>query len=70
MLCRYVPYKGALDQTQLQQFIDGIRSGAARGMPLMGDLAQPAKVAAWDGQDGKIEEVEEFSLDDIMGDEL
>lgn len=36
----------------------------------MGDLAQPASVTAWDGKDGKVEEVEEFSLDDIMGDEL
>lgn len=66
----YVPYKGALDPSQLQEFIDGIRSGAVRGVPLMGDLAQPASVTAWDGKDGKVEEVEEFSLDDIMGDEL
>ena len=69
-LCRYVPYKGALDPSQMQEFIDGIRSGAARGVPLLGDLAQPATITAWDGKDGKVEEVEEFSLDDIMGDEL
>ena len=43
---------------------------AGGGVPLIGDLAQVATTTAWDGKDGKIEEVEEFSLDDIMGDEL
>lgn len=69
-VCRFVAHKGALEIPQMSELIDGIRTGGRGGVPLIGELAQAATISAWDGKDGKIEEVEEFSLDDIMGDEL
>lgn len=54
----------------MSELIDGIRTGGRGAVPLIGTLAQPATLTPWDGKDGKIEEVEEFSLDDIMSEEL
>lgn len=68
--CRFVAHKGALEVPQITELLDGIRSGRRGGEPLFGELAQAATISAWDGKDVKMEEVEEFSLDDIMGDEL
>jgi hypothetical protein len=70
IVCRHVTHKGAVDAGQVAEFVDGIRTGSRGAVPLVGDLATIATVEPWDGKDGKIEEVEEFSLDDIMGDEL
>jgi hypothetical protein len=68
--CRFVAHKGALDNTQMSEWIDGIRTGNRGGSPFLGELAKAATIKPWDGKDGKIEEVEEFSLDDIMNEEL
>lgn len=35
---------------------------------MRGELATPAAVEPWDGQAGKLELEEEFSLEDLMGD--
>ena len=44
--------------------------GFAQVQPLQGDLPSVVSVSPWDGGEGVLqEEEEEFSLDDIMGDD-
>lgn len=42
--------------------------GRERVEAVRGELATPAAVEPWDGQAGKLELEEEFSLEDLMGD--
>jgi hypothetical protein len=69
-LYRYVPHKGALDAKQAEEFVSGIRTGGLAGSPIRGELAQLKSIDPWDGKEAKVVEEEEFSLKDIMGDEL
>jgi hypothetical protein len=51
--------------------VESIRKGLERVQTLQGGkLGAVETIQPWDGQDGKIEEAEEFSLDDIMNEEL
>jgi hypothetical protein len=43
--------------------------GFARVQPLQGDLPSVFSMSPWDGGEGVLQEGEEFSLDDIMGDD-
>ena len=66
----YVPMREALEKQHLQDFIQGIRSGARGGVPVQFVLSAVQSSEAWDGRDGEIVAEEEFSLDDIMGQEM
>ena len=50
--------------------MENIRRGYERVSPLVGSLAVPETTEAWDGQDAAVEAADEFSLDDIMNEEL
>lgn len=51
------------------QFIERIRKGGESVFGLRGDLATIASKAPWDGKDAVVEEVEEFDLDELFGDD-
>ncbi len=48
----------------------GRAQGFARVAPVVGELAAVQSTEAWDGRDGVAVEEDEFSLADIMADEL
>ena len=50
------------------RFIAGISTGGSRVQKLRAALPELATVEKWDGQDAAVEE-EEFSLEDIMGED-
>jgi protein disulfide-isomerase A6 len=60
--------KGAFDQTQIQEFIERLRKGGESVASIQGSLAPITTVQPWDGNDAKIEEVDEFSLEDLDDD--
>lgn len=61
--------KSAFELKHVVDFIEAIRKGGESVVSMHGSLAELKPIAPWDGKDAKVEEVEEFSLDDIMGDD-
>jgi protein disulfide-isomerase A6 len=66
----YVPMREALEQGHLAEFVQSIRTGARGGVPVKEVMPTIKSIEAWDGQDGKMDAEDEFSLDDIMRQEL
>jgi protein disulfide-isomerase A6 len=66
----YVPMREALEEGHMQEFVQSIRTGTRGGAPVQDVLSTVQSSEAWDGKDGEIVAEEEFSLDDIMGQEL
>ena len=61
----------AFEKEHVISFVESIRKGLERVQTLQGGkLGAVETIQPWDGLDGKVEEVEEFSLDDIMNEEL
>jgi len=67
---KFSKHRGAFSDAALKGFITGMISGRSSVLSLPDELPAVVKVTAWDGKDGKVEVEEEFSLDDIMGEEL
>ena len=63
-------HRGAFDAKKLSIFLTGIASGGTKTRRLEKALPAIKEVAPWNGEDAAVEEEEEFSLDDIMGEEL
>ena len=68
---RAARHAGAFDAPSLGKFLRALSSGSAKPAKLPKDVAfTVATVPAWDGKDATVQVEEEFSLDDIMGEEL
>ncbi|KAG2442054.1 hypothetical protein HYH02_009845 [Chlamydomonas schloesseri] len=67
---KYTVCKSAFELAHVKDWMEAMRMGGTGAVPLHGSLATPAKLAPWDGQDAKEEAVDEFSLDDILNEEL
>jgi len=68
---KFSTMKSAFETEHVISFVESIRKGLERVQTLQGGkLGVVETIQPWDGQDGKVEEVEEFSLDDIMNEEL
>lgn len=62
-------HRGAFDGKKVSIFLTGITSGRVKTSKMAKGELIVADVAEWDGEDGAAFEEEEFSLDDIMGDD-
>mmetsp|Transcript_20387 Transcript_20387/g.36576 ORF Transcript_20387/g.36576 Transcript_20387/m.36576 type:complete len:465 (-) Transcript_20387:700-2094(-) len=58
---KYVAFRGAFDGAAVASWIDTVRSGGARAVPLNGAL-RVLENGAWDGQDAPEEVEDEFSM--------
>ncbi|XP_076902373.1 protein disulfide isomerase-like 2-3 [Bidens hawaiensis] len=66
----YAPLKSAFERDQIIEFVKAAGLGGKGTLPLDGTPAI-ATTEAWDGKDGEILEEDEFSLEELMGnDEL
>lgn len=66
----YSTCKGAFAAGPVKEWVEAMRTTGAGAAPIHGSLASVSSITPWDGQDAKEEAVEEFSLDDIMGDDI
>ena len=66
----YSTCKGAFAAGPVKEWVEVMRTTGAGAAPIHGSLAPVASITPWDGQDAKEEAVDEFSLDDIMGDDI
>lgn len=66
----YSVCKGAFAAGPVKEWIEAMRTTGGGAAPLHGALAAVSALPAWDGQDAKEEAVDEFSLDELMGDDL
>lgn len=67
---KFAVAKAAFEFAAIKEWIDGMRLAGAKFSAVQGQLAEVTDVTPWDGQDAKEEAVDEFSLDDLMNDEL
>ncbi|KAK6141179.1 hypothetical protein DH2020_025062 [Rehmannia glutinosa] len=64
----YAPLKSAFERDQITEFVKEAGRGGKGNLPLEGSPVI-VKTEAWDGKDGQIIEEDEFSLDELMGDD-
>lgn len=64
----YAPFKAAFEEPHLREFVAAATQGG-RGIQEMESVPAVKAVEPWDGLDGQLPEEEEFSLDDLMGDD-
>eukprot|EP00803_Ostreobium_quekettii_P001149 evm.model.scf_354.2 EVM.evm.TU.scf_354.2 scf_354:3633-5375(-) len=64
----FSPMKFSFAYDHVVEFVNGLRHGGS--VKITGELASIKTVNAWDGTAGVVADEDEFSLDDIMGDEL
>ncbi|KAK6153234.1 hypothetical protein DH2020_012873 [Rehmannia glutinosa] len=64
----YAPLKTAFEHDQITEFVKEAGRGGKGNLPLEGNPVI-MKTEAWDGKDGQIIEEDEFSLDELMGDD-
>jgi protein disulfide-isomerase A6 len=68
---KYATLKSGFAVPSLKEFIEGLRAGHERSIGISnGALGAVETTTPWDGKDAVVEEEEEFSLDDIMKEEL
>jgi len=65
----YATLKGSFTSRYINNFVDSLTVGKETTATLGGGI-RIEKVAEWDGEDAAVVEEEEFSLDDIMSEEL
>lgn len=58
--------KSAFELAHVQEFIERIRRGGESVLSLNGELSSIKATTPWDGKDAAVEEVEEFSLEDLF----
>ncbi|GJP64872.1 hypothetical protein CLOP_g23890 [Closterium sp. NIES-67] len=61
------PFKSAFEQENLSEFIR-LAARGGRGIEPVETIPEAESREAWDGKDGQVVE-EEFSLEDLMGDD-
>lgn len=66
----FAPLKGRYELDATGTFIESLRRGFEKVTPLRGKLAKAHSLTPWDGEDAIDDEEEEFSLDEILGDEM
>ncbi|KAG8387061.1 hypothetical protein BUALT_Bualt03G0214200 [Buddleja alternifolia] len=64
----YAPLKSAFQRDQIIEFVKEAGRGGKGNLPLEGS-PEILKTEPWDGKDGQIIEEDEFSLDELMGDD-
>lgn len=67
---KFSKHRGAFSESALKDFITGMSSGRSKVLSIPEVFPSVSAVSAWDGKDAKIEVEEEFSLDDILNEEL
>lgn len=66
----YTILKSGLDTAHCIEFIDSLRHGFEKVIPLSDPLSDPETTIPWDGKDMTEELQDEFDLEDIMNEEL
>ncbi|KAJ6794874.1 protein disulfide isomerase 8 precursor [Iris pallida] len=64
----YAPLRSAFELDQVIEFVKEAGRGGKGNLPL-GNMPTVVPTEPWDGKDGEIIEDDEFSLEDLMGDE-
>ncbi|XP_074577688.1 protein disulfide isomerase-like 2-3 [Curcuma longa] len=64
----YAPLKSAFQHDQIIEFVKEAGLGGKGNLPLQ-NAPTIVKIEPWDGKDGEIIEEDEFSLDELMGEE-
>ncbi|WOL08851.1 protein disulfide isomerase-like 2-3 isoform X2 [Canna indica] len=64
----YAPLKSAFENDQVIEFVKEAGRGGKGNLPLQ-NTPTIVKIEPWDGKDGEIMEEDEFSLDELMGEE-
>ncbi|KAI5653278.1 hypothetical protein M9H77_30465 [Catharanthus roseus] len=64
----YAPLKSAFGRDQIIVFVKEAGQGGKGNLPLQ-STPEIAKIEAWDGKDGQLIEEDEFSLEELMGDD-
>ncbi|KAL0362147.1 UNVERIFIED_CONTAM: protein disulfide isomerase-like 2-3 [Sesamum calycinum] len=64
----YAPLKSAFERDHIIEFVKEAGRGGKGNLPLEGS-PEILKTEPWDGKDGQIIEEDEFSLDELMGDD-
>ncbi|MCH96780.1 protein disulfide isomerase-like 2-3, partial [Trifolium medium] len=64
----YAPLKSAFELDQIIEFVKEAGRGGKGNLPLAGTPAI-VKTEPWDGKDGEIIEEDEFSLEELMGED-
>lgn len=70
---KYSTLKSGFSESHVKEFLDSVRKGQEPVINVSGELSKPSTISPWDGQDGREEVEEEFSLEDLgigVSDEL
>ena len=66
----FATFKGSFNAESITSFLVGLTTGKEVTAPLPGGKLAVVPASAWDGKEAVVEEEEEFSLEDIMGEEV
>ncbi|GAB5033474.1 protein disulfide isomerase-like 2-3-like [Nannochloropsis oceanica] len=66
----FATFKGSFNAESITSFLVGLTTGKEVTAPLPGGKLVVVPASAWDGKEAVVVEEEEFSLEDIMGEEL
>uniref|UniRef100_I2CQT3 protein disulfide-isomerase n=1 Tax=Nannochloropsis gaditana (strain CCMP526) TaxID=1093141 RepID=I2CQT3_NANGC len=66
----FATFKGAFHAASISSFLVGLTTGKESTAPLPPGALKVVKATAWDGREPPVVEEEEFSLEDIMAEEL
>ncbi|XP_020683377.1 protein disulfide isomerase-like 2-3 [Dendrobium catenatum] len=64
----YAPLRSAFQLQQINEFVKEAGQGGKGNLPLE-KVPSIVQTEAWDGKDGEVTEEDEFSLEDLMGDD-
>jgi len=66
----FATFKGSFNAESITSFLVGLTTGKEVTAPLPGGKLVVVPASAWDGKEAVVVEEEEFSLEDIMGEEV
>ncbi|CAM0951636.1 unnamed protein product [Alopecurus aequalis] len=66
---KYAPLRSAFQLAEITAFVKEAGEGGRGILPVEGDTLTVVQSEPWDGKDGEIIEEDEFSLDELMGDD-
>ena len=66
----FATFKGSFNAESISSFLVGLTTGKEVTAPLPEGKLAVVTAVAWDGKEAVVEEEEEFSLEDIMGEEV
>ncbi|XP_018485529.2 protein disulfide-isomerase like 2-2-like [Raphanus sativus] len=64
----YAPLKSGFEVKHLIEFVKEAKAGGKGNLPIDGTL-EIVKTEAWDGKDGEVVDADEFSLEELMGED-